>query len=245
MVIMKKIIFLTTLFVTTKIMANNIFVSIDNNNSTSFKVEKSILRKSFNANEKALLTNNIKAITLIKESKKNIKFEIKKDLPSKKDLKRAQMNLGIIDFLDKLFSVKEYNEGDTLILVSSLDYKEPTTKTDSSNKKFNDAWITSTNSPLKRLIDAHPNMPLKGLNIIVLDPTKDIKYLHNRERFFAYFFSKLGAKLNYYGSLDRDRKRVIDYILTKKDISKIYQTKPLREENLLMLDDKTIQYELP
>ncbi len=234
---MKKLI-TVLLIITTSLMSATLNIIADNNGSIAFKKERFFVSRIFD--EDILKKLNIQEIKILNEDKTR-EYKIKERLPSKKRIKVS--NNGLLDILDRIV-VNKYDKEDILIIISSMGFTDRKTNISSYGKEYNDAWITSSKSPLKRFLDKYPNKPLDKVKVFILDPNHNLKYLQNRERFFVYFFNKLGANLYYYGSLDGDYNRLIDYTKSNKTTFNIEDYKPLSNETYLMLDNDILQYEL-
>jgi len=225
----------------TLLNAKSITLVLDNDGSDVYVDENYILKKFLKVENLKRL--GFETIYLIKERDKAKSYLISDDeTPNNSHLNADK--LGIIDGLEKVLS-RKYTKDDLIIFLSRMNYHDKSTKTDSRAKIYNDAWITSDISPIKKVIDRYPNSPLNGAKIIVIDPSKDLKYLNKRERFFSFLFDKVGGRLLLYSGLDFDKLRINDYILSTKELHKLTQTPPLREEEHLMLDDEVIRYVLP
>ena len=237
---MLKVIVLLSFFAVTQASAVTLHIVAENNGSNIFKFSEA--GKVFNNFKKNVLKEiSIDKVNIIGENRSKV-FNVNKKKPRIKKLKSYEV--GLIESLENVIA-GSYLPNDIIVFISSMDYKDRSTNTDSTGKTYNDAWITSTKSPLKRLLDTYPNTPLNETKVIVLDPSHNLSYLKSRERFFSYMFARLGGKLIYYGSLDGDKDRFKEYVLSKKDLHKLMQTPSLRDEIPLKLDDKVIQYELP
>jgi hypothetical protein len=229
------------LFVASSVYGKELVIISDNNNSISFQKEKYYLMKV--VNEIDLKSIGFSKVVILNERKIS-EYQLKeKEFPTKKSIKVSDN--GLIDTLEKVVSGK-YSAEDLIVFISSMDYKNKASKTDATAKSYNDAWITSAKSPIKKLIDNYPNTPFGKAKVIVLDPSHDVKYLKNRERFFSFLFAKFGGRLVYYGSLDGDKSRLGDYMASKKELHALFKSTSLNSSEVyLMLDDDVIQYELP
>lgn len=221
--------------------AKNLTIVVDNDASDAYLDENYVLGKFLK--QEHLEKMGIERVYILRDRDKAERFELKEEeVPSQTDLDGD--DLGIADALEKVLS-KNYGKDDVILFLSTMDYVDKASKTSSKNKVYNDAWLTSTLSPIKRVMDMFPNTPLNKAKVIVIDTSRDLRYLKQRERFFSFLFAKVGGRLLYYGGLDFDSVRIDEYISTSKELHVLTQVPPLRDETHLMLDDKVIQYELP
>ena len=220
--------------------ASSLTLVIDNNASVKYYDEYDSFAQTLT--KKQLKSLNIDELYIVNDYEDISSFNIDEEVPTVDEFDSS--DLGIGDLLEKIFSLDYIVEGDTIIIFSKMDYTDKSTNTRSTNKMYNDAWITSSRSPIQRIIKQYNNKPLNKVKIIIIDPNKNIKYLVNRERFFSLLFTEVGAELLYYGSLDFDTKRVSDYLVSTKKISTLKYFEPLRNELNLMLDNNIVQYEL-
>lgn len=230
-----------SLLVVSTVYAQELVIISDNNNSIYFQREKHYLMKV--VNEIDLKSMGFSKVTILNDRKIR-EYNLKeKRFPTKKSIKTSDN--GLMDTLEKVVS-RKYSTEDLVVFISSMDYKDKASKTDASGKSYNDAWITSSKSPIKKLIDNYPNTPFGKAKVMVLDISHDLKYLKNRERFFSFLFAKFGGRLVYYGSLDGDKSRLGEYMVSKKELHTLSQSTPLNSSEVyLMLDDDVLQYELP
>jgi len=219
--------------------SKSLHIIVNNSNSKSFQREDYYFSKF-------LLSNNLLSdldISKIYFINKMSTFD-REILPTLRQIKRYRTNINVVKLINRLINYRRIKSGDVVVIISSLDYINNQVNINSKNKTFNDGWITSGNSPFKKLLEKYPNKPLSGLNIFVLDPNRNLKYINNRRRFYSFLFSKFGANLLYYGSLDLDYKRIYDYIISEKNFDNIFQNPQLKQENILKLDNSVIQYNL-
>lgn len=239
---MYKKLILSMIIISTSLFSRDLYIILDNDNSKSYENENFIVSDLFD--KKILDSLQIANVKLVTNLARPMVFTVAEDdLPDLSDLQANDM--GILESLEKLLSTKNYNPDDIVIFLSSMDYTDTNSYTSSKNRLYNDAWLTSDMSPIKRLMDKFDKNSLKNMKILIIDANKNIQYLKNRERFYSFLFSKFGAKLVYYGSLDFDNQRIIDYIKSNKNIYTVSQNPPINNEKYLMLDDRVIQYKLP
>jgi len=237
---MKMRLYLLIILLQSFLISNNLHIILNHDNSKPFQDEDYYLSNLF-YETKLLKELKIKKVYISDSEDDAYKID---QSPTLDDLEDNNLNLSIEKLLNKIINNSTIKKNDTLIIVSSLDYINTQINLNSKNKIYNDGWITSNNSPLKKLINSYSNKPLKEVNIFILDPNKNLKYLNKRRRFFSFLFNEFGAKLLYYGSLDNDFYRIYDYLKAKIDTNKIFQKPKLKQENILKLNDYTIQYKL-
>ncbi len=221
------------------LFSKNLHIIVNNSNSKSFQREDYYFSKFLLSPN---ILNNLEIENIYFVNKKRT-FDTEM-LPTLTQIKRYRTNLNVVKLIERLINYKRLKRGDIVIIISSLDYFNKQVNISSKNKTFNDGWVTSNSSPFNKLLSKYPNTPLKGLKIFVLDPNKNLKYINNRRRFYSFLFAKLGANMLYYGSLDKDSKRIFDYLNSSINLNSIYQNPSLKNENILKLNDSIIQYEL-
>jgi len=236
-----KIVIMVVALFTTFLNAKSITIVLDNDASEAYMDQNYLVSKFLKIeNLKRLGVTQVNLLT--DRDKARVYLVSEDETPSLSNLDAD--DLGIIDGLEKVLT-RTYTKDDLIIFLSTMDYVDRGSKTTTKGKVYNDAWIESKMSPIKRLMDKYPNTPLNKAKIIVIDTTKNLNYLNQRERFFSFLFAKVGGKLLYYGGLDFDKLRIEDYWISDKELHTLTQTPALRTETHLMLDDKVLQYELP
>ncbi len=132
-----------------------------------------------------------------------------------------------------------------VIIGSTMDYvynnKDSSYKIDFKDKRYNYAWITSSFSPIKHFyIDKYQKDKLKDVNMLIIDSSKDMRYLANREDFFRLLLHNFGANLISYGSLHNSQ----DYLFNSfaNPVKKSIRKPDLN--NKLKIDNDYVEYHL-